>query len=386
MSDDNNDSQTCLQRARTIWLSENCDFQEVERLYRQVWRGKTNKNSAKKRKLSSLSKEQLQAGEKLALLLLQSNRTSEADDILLLLGYICRLASNIVNYPDSSSPRSTYSNDNDDMPCRIWNDFLTPCELSFLQKVFADIGSTYYTKQNYSIEPPSPYYSFLIPLDRTISEFGCLGKLIRRIQETIQEWMPQVRQCTFCEMWAHNRPHATGHQLHFDSDNEGKDDMIRNPIVSTILYLSSQADGGSPSLITNQRLNSLSIASKGWLAFPKEGRLVAFDGKVLHGVLPGKAATSKGAGRRVTLMLAFWRRIQVRDEPTPGAARPFPSKQVDWAAELTTKLAESDNAARTPTVPAQPIPLDHVYETVPGAAPWTRAMGMPGYDQVFQGF
>src|SRR4051812_969890 len=42
---------------------------------------------------------------------------------------------------------------------------------------------------------------------------------------------------THAEWWAHCRPHASGHQLHFDSDDEGRGG-VRNPSVSTVLYLS----------------------------------------------------------------------------------------------------------------------------------------------------
>ena len=42
---------------------------------------------------------------------------------------------------------------------------------------------------------------------------------------------------SFQQWWAHCRPHSSGHQLHFDSDNEGQG-TVRNPIISTVLYLS----------------------------------------------------------------------------------------------------------------------------------------------------
>ena len=58
---------------------------------------------------------------------------------------------------------------------------------------------------------------------------------------------------------------------HYYADNEGKGGQIRNPIISTILYLTTDEDEddhdddnkngansrcGGPSLITNQRLQS----------------------------------------------------------------------------------------------------------------------------------
>jgi hypothetical protein len=187
----------------------------------------------------------------------------------------------------------------------------------------------------------------------------------------------------------------------------------------------------APSLITNQRRVSHRAADKGWLIEPKLRRLAVFDGRVLHGVLPGQGVLSSTPTRRVTLMMAFWRHIQVRSaEPQPppppslssssssfdqapagnttnttprrrgGAAQPFPmnpkdestSKDSDsyssscWAWQLRQPLPPSpnDNASTKPKL-ADPIPLDHVYETLDGL-PWTHKLGMPDYNEVFQGF
>jgi hypothetical protein len=257
---------------------------------------------------------------------------------------------------------------------------LSPKEIDCLSSVFLDPNSSYWTSHGYQVEPPSPYFSYLIHLD-SVEKFGCLGQLVRRLQSFLAEtWKLALRQAVACELWAHNRPHATGHQFHFDSDNEGIDGVIRNPICSCILYLSEESVGG-PSVITNQRLASHSPADKGWASQPRKGRLVAFDGKVLHGVVPGKGVPSATSRRRATVMLAFWRRIRVRDEKGFGAARPFPTQE-SWAQQLCWTTAEEK---RKPTpVPVRPITLPRVYETVGGKA-WTRSMGFPDYEQVFQG-
>lgn len=181
---------------------------------------------------------------------------------------------------------------------------------------------------------------------------------------------------------------------HFDSDDEGRCG-IRNPIISTILYLTdghgmegenTEAAGG-PSLVTNQKLTDIRLATKGYLAHPKAQRLVAFDGRYLHGVVPGKGFHK---GRRVTLMLAFWENIQIREGVGPGSARPYPNKKnkklPEWASQLVAPLDEkSDPFAYKSCVETDPIKLDVIYETLDGK-PWKRGMGMPDYEQVFQGF
>mmetsp|Transcript_27935 Transcript_27935/g.67905 ORF Transcript_27935/g.67905 Transcript_27935/m.67905 type:complete len:136 (+) Transcript_27935:1499-1906(+) len=69
------------------------------------------------------------------------------------------------------------------------------------------------------------------------------------------------------------------------------------------------------------------------MAFPKLNRLVIFDGKVLHGVIPGVGVKEDGA-RRVTFMCAFWDRLNVRPRAeTPGAAQMMPltnCKHYSW--------------------------------------------------------
>ena len=139
-------------------------------------------------------------------------------------------------------------------------------------------------------------------------------------------------------------------------------------------------------MVTNQKLGDSQLATKGWMAHAKRKRLVAFDGKVLHGVIPGKGVTEDKTNRRVTVMLAFWEHIQVREEPGFGSARPFPGSkfQEKWLQQLRNKFGANWDEQQKPKY-AAPIPLDHVYESLDGT-PWTPQMGLPEYDEVFQGF
>eukprot|EP00971_Amphidinium_carterae_P125908 2494340-Amphidinium_carterae.1 len=122
---------------------------------------------------------------------------------------------------------------------------------------------------------------------------------------------PEVAEARWAEWWAHCRPHASGHQLHFDSDNEGIGGA-RHPICSCVVYISGGEAVGGPTLVTNQRLSDTTLATKGWLAFPCVGRTTIFDATVLHGVLPGRGEPTAEAARRVTWMVAFWRDVAVR--------------------------------------------------------------------------
>ena len=178
---------------------------------------------------------------------------------------------------------------------------------------------------------------------------------------------------------------------HFDSDDEGRGG-VRNPIISTVFYISSgdatkcergsQQHAGGPTLVTNQKVTDVRLASRGWMAHAKPQRLVAFDGRCLHGVVPGKSFRT---GRRVTLMMAFWEEIQIRSGVGPGSARPFPTTNMPaWASRLASP-AKRECRDYASCVETSPIQLDVIYETLDGK-PWKRGMGMPSYDQVFQGF
>lgn len=391
-------AQQRCQEARDLWLAATTEdeLDHVESLYKDALNA-TTPNSARrsgssKRQRTNYAElsrsEYRQAGERLSLLYCQSGRTAKAQKGLAYLGFECRLARDVLDYPFKAKPIKKKKNASamtPTAPCMILDDFLHPTELQHLQGIFENPSASYWTDHSYQVEPPSPYFSYVMDL-RSTPPKGFLGRLAHQIRQLpqLQTKFPQLAQTHFVELWAHNRPHASGHQLHFDSDDEGRGGDIRNPVCSTILYLTSDHKNaaGGPSLVTNQRLASKHLATKGWLAHTKSRRLVVFDGSVLHGVIPGKGVNE---GRRVTLMMAFWKHIQIRDDKTPGSARPFPTKKLpSWAADLTDDEHVSKQRPDSLSE-ASPIPLSTVYETLEGE-PWKSQMGMPDYEQVFQGF
>lgn len=398
--------------ARKLWLTATTksELDQVERLYMQALTPKTQTETeepaAKKQKCQAkLSRDEyMQASEKLALLLCQSGRCKKAKKPLAKLGFKCRLAEKVLDYPTADGHLTTSKTGTSKLtPCQIIDGFLSEKELKKLRSVFQSPSANYWIGHNYTVEPPSPYFSYVIPLadmkhdESGSSKFGFVGDLIGKILSCpLLTAFPDIPQTQFIEMWAHNRPHASGHQMHFDSDDEGRGG-VRNPIMSTILYITpdeSESDPtpciGGPSLVTNQTLDSNYLATRGWLAHPMPRRLVAFDGRYLHGVVPGKGVGSKDS-RRVTLMFAFWKDLKVRRGIGPGSARPFPVKNTipKWAKDLTDQseqpnTKESQNPHKT-SKETPPVALDVVYETLDGK-PWKKSKGMPSYDEVFQGF
>jgi hypothetical protein len=440
-----------------------------------------------------------EAKERLALLLLQKSCSSsgrhhhkqlvaEADRLLASLGYTCRLASNLFNYAALASEPlveatttsgTTNSSTTTEPPlspyCKVFDNVLELEQLRLLQNVFGNIRNSYWTDHSYAVFPtPSPYYSYILPLvisspspqqqrqrqggepQQQHTDHGILYDIVHRLHDLLRPHFPALRRtganaARFVEAWAHNRPHATGHQFHFDSDNEGCTDIIRNPIVSCVLYLSGDDDsdndknddiepghdagggggGGGPTVVTNQRLSSRQLASQAWLVpATRSNRLVAFDGKLLHGVVPGMGG-SNSHRRRVTLMVAFWNKIRVRQTPGSAACQ-WPAPGIaSWADALMTKTTTTtatDAAATTcangvagppqlqpPTTRQQqqqpqsssgggggdnddggrnvvvavremrPVAVSPVYETIPGGQPWSSKLGVPDYELMFQG-
>jgi hypothetical protein len=289
--------------------------------------------------------------EHLGYLLLQENRRDEAVGILEQLNYAYCLGTNIICYDNKQNKIATNQNNNNIV--HVYKNVLNDVVLSKLQKAFHQ-KSKFWDEHNY----PCGYFSYSHKIANISSSpstsnnnnnssssnhnsTNLLEQFASYIQQIILEKFPKVKDAKVVEWWAHRRPHCHSHQMHFDSDNEGIG-TVRNPIASTVFYLTPEGIGG-PTLVTTQTLQSQTLADRGWLIFPKENCLGVFSGKYLHGVIPGKGfCTQKQTGttlnnnmgeatpsllppRRITLMVAFWDDIEIRDNKEPGASRMFPS-------------------------------------------------------------
>ena len=97
-----------------------------------------------------------------------------------------------------------------------------------------------------------------------------------------------MKDVNFVEWWCHCRSHSSGHQLHFDSDDEGKGG-VRNPLYSCVLSL-TEGIGGETLLTTQSTHDTTLCQENGWLCENKVNRVMAFRGDLLHGVVPGSAS------------------------------------------------------------------------------------------------
>ena len=200
-------------------------------------------------------------------------------------------------------------------------------------------------------------------------------------QHQLKEQFPDLTNATSVEIWSHRRPPDGQHQLHYDMDevllfmqhkelekgrndegsseqargtkrqktgNEGGKNACRDsvsfPIVSCVLTINVPSQSGScsicgnsgnsaPTLICNQSITHRNgnKSNIGWLCYPHPNRILAFEGSLLHGVVPGipfaqsSNSTSdddhESSDQRITLMLGFWKDVclTMPDENSKGS-------------------------------------------------------------------
>jgi len=219
--------------------------------------------------------------------------------------------------------------------------------VGMLQRLCTALGpdSPFWQEHGYACGAyASPFFSYVHALD-CAPRHG-FERVMHAVLRHVRARYPAASKARYAEWWAHCRPHGVGHQMHFDSADEGRGEL-RHPIVSTALYLTSGV--GGPTLVTTQASGDTSLASAGYMALPKRNRLLMFDGRLLHAVLPGRGvvpASQRSPARRVTLMIAFWPSLRERPAKRPAAARPFPHAAV--AAAHTGKLDATSSGATWP--------------------------------------
>jgi hypothetical protein len=348
---------------------------------------------------------------RLALMLLQeggAEKDAMAQEALVDMGFTTRLSSEVVKYaapantpavltkkakagkaakaekgkgglPDSDSTGGAGA------VARVLDGALPAALLQHVQHGFGE-PSVYWRDHQYDPET-SGYFSYLHDMRKcTKQPANSVEQLIAHVHRLTAEQFPGVKKARYAEWWTHCRPHSSGHQLHFDSDDEGQNGP-RHPIISTVLFV--QADIGGPTLITTQRIGD-HLSDQGWLAHPKENRLVMFDGRVLHGVIPGRGEVEAAStARRVTFMVAFWEDISAQPDlgGKPGASQrmPLPGERGHtWPGVM--KLREGGWGSCAP-VRVEPEPVAPVWKGVgKEVKSFQKLKRCPGYGECFQGF
>ena len=225
----------------------------------------------------------------------------------------------------------------------------------------------------------SGFFSYVHSLD----EAGVVVEAARRFRTLFGKAVPAIAEATGIEWWTHRRPHGAGHQLHFDSADEGAGaDGPEHPLCSVVLYL-SEARLGGPTLVTTQCSGDTEMRCRDAAALVPvaPNRAVCFRGDLLHCVVPGRGPAPGGeAARRVTLMISFWRRPHARHdrEGAPRAAMRFPTNP--WTAPFRVPVDNADDAKPTRSAPVpvarlwtcllytSPSPRDATLSRMPSSA------------------
>lgn len=340
---------------------------------------------------------QTSAREALSLLLLQEGKVEEAYKYLKATGYTWRLAKDVLSYRLQSST-SELGVDSD-------------AAKTYVQAVDDAVPARAVEHLRHAFRPEAPFwreheYDLTCNASRRVGYFSYKypfreRKAVNSVEQVIDVLLRQVRklypaveeEATVAEWWVHSRPHTSGHQLHFDSDETRIADggTPQHPICSCILYLEEDGTIGGPTLVTDQTLQG-GMATQGWMCFPKMGRLVAFDATMLHGVIPGRGPNPDPSKRRLTFMVGFWRKIEAvdRGEGRIGPGQPFPSPgtALAWPKELAPTLHLPDNEDKA--VAVQPLHLARIWEPIDsfkgGSSLLLGSIKLPDYKTIFQGF
>jgi hypothetical protein len=320
----------------------------------------------------------------------QAGRAQDCVAQLIGLGFRYRLADAVLRYGAEAAGAGTGATSTAGAPApsalgslACADEVLPAWALRRLQRSFGS-GAEYWQAHGYDERLPSDYFSYAFSLGERASH-GVIGAVAGALQRRLAGAFPQLAAARFVEWWAHCRPHAMGHQLHFDSDDEGRG-AVRNPICSCVVYLLAEA--GGPTLVTNQRGADRKLATHGWLCAPRENRVCAFDGQLLHMVVPGREdgeflaahpELADPARRRATLMIAFWKDLNVRTSSSSARVHPLGPAAPQWAKELDRVDEAIDPALGRA---AEPQLVRTIWE------PLSPAMlhRMPSYDECFQGF
>ena len=450
------------------------DLNAVERLLRAAASVTADKNVSENEREASSRRA---ANVELGVLLCQEGRDTEAAALLTAMGFRYRLARGVLRYPSelggvavretkapigaSAVGGETLNSRN--VPVRAFDGAVSPGTLARLRRVFAP-DSAFWEEHGYH-EEGCGFFSYAHDLTESPERFlsrsanaspsNLMEAVIARVRAVASLAFPAAAEATAAEWWAHSRPHAFGHQMHFDSDDEGiplnpagsrggSSRFIRHPICSAVVFVTGGI--GGPTLVTDQRDDAKRLARNGWLVAPVAGRVAVFDGECLHGVVPGRGFVSSRSEsnesdarrddddeeralvepRRVTLMVAFWKNVEIRGTRTRamsgsgtkavgsfprGSARPFPdplaflendpsapSNGVSWPRafavddaflEETRKQTSSVAAAAAKEVPA--VPAAAVWEDVDAernascfpSLSVTALRSLPAYDACF---
>ncbi|KAJ3348146.1 hypothetical protein HDU91_006632, partial [Kappamyces sp. JEL0680] len=155
--------------------------------------------------------------EKLAFLYCQSRDDSEATELLASLDYSHRLSQHVLNYAARDLPVFRKRNEYARIYDRVWDEDVLQRMRNFLKP-----KSLFWKEHGYNEYQSNGYFSYVFPLAGT-EPSNLLEQVILSMFALLKRDFPvECSKIKVAEWWAHARPHSSGHQLHYDSENEGQ--------------------------------------------------------------------------------------------------------------------------------------------------------------------
>ncbi len=260
------------------------------------------------------------AAYELAVLLCQLGQSEQADKYLSALGFRYKL-SEFIFAPSFTGHKKCKKTNTSTLARAI--DGAIPASLLETLRVCFGSDSSFWVDHNY---PTPAFFSY--------NELRGSGSVIdslvsQHILPIVSQAFPEKKlnsNVHSYEWWSHCRNDAKSggaHQLHFDLDETrlAKSGKAHSPLVSVVIYLTNGSSNLAPTLVTDQVLHPDSVASHAVLCTPKQGRILMFDGQLLHGVVPyipteedfiaaeieaEKANLGNQESCRITLMIGLW--------------------------------------------------------------------------------
>jgi len=315
--------------------------QEEERVLREV----LSQDEIGASSLHSL-KLKCDASLRLSLLLCQQGRSSAADKLLARMGYRIRLSDQIINYPYRSKlcPQSGVEAES---VCVI-NGAVPTEVLEQLHTALGPSRAPFWAEHFY---PEVGFFSYNFRLDSCATNL--IEELILYLRPLVTRHFPDVASAHSAEWWMHSKSadQWQGHALHYDSNEHSATSSsdIAHPAVTSVVYLTEPSSSiFGPTLVLDQRLGG-HHAGQGFLVPPRRGRVLLFNGRLLHGVLPGKPweqisplCSSSTDLRRLTLMIGWWT-APVRHRPCPDMASRGQGGPVVFESNMKPPMHEDPN-------------------------------------------
>jgi hypothetical protein len=334
-----------------------------------------------------------------ALLLHALGRHKEGDQYAAQLGFKYRLNNLIFEGGQKKTARS-----NGGKRVRVFDDLLPEKLLSELRSAFGP-ESDFWGKHDYPTDTFFSYNGPIVSIDRPVKKQrteSSAGKtagshsnetstlaLIRQVADCLLPaakfvFPDQNSTATSAEWWAHSRRGCgAGHQLHFDLDElrvrgAGANDALPHPLASCVIFLEGS---GGPTLLTDlsidepapaaARADDAGMDMEGFLCPPAPGRVLVFDGSLLHGVCP--TTCFDPAAPRTTLMMGLWADGVVTTTPSAGAAALGPNmtsispgRAGKWT-KMCQKSAPIPAKVSVPSPAAALIPCGRIWTRIASA-------------------